>query len=88
LQKEADQLRSELGKLDVYSAALPAADQEPEPLPAPEAAGTEPAAQAVTPAPPASLRHTVATVMTKPSTWFAVTGWALALLLLFRRRSI
>lgn len=30
----------------------------------------------------------VASVMTKPLTWFGVVGWVLALLLLFRRRSI
>ncbi len=31
---------------------------------------------------------TVGGVISKPITWFCVAGWGLALLLLFRRRSI
>jgi len=84
LEREVQRLRDELAARDLHaSAALPAAVEDPALAPPPLPANL-PAVLEDKPA-PATL---VASVMTKPMTWFGVAGWGLALLLLFRRRSI
>ena len=83
LEREVERLRSELA----------ARDAEPPPVvpvvttivPVAASAESEPRPQQ-----PASTNaaSVIAQVITKPLTWFGVGGWILAVLLLFRRRSI
>jgi hypothetical protein len=80
LEGELAGVRGELVKLRIAQEAsgrpvMSAAKVEP-PAPAPpEPAGPEPASAAVPP------------IVKQPALWFAVAGWAVALVLLFRRRS-
>lgn len=78
LESELREARSELAKLRKAEAAAgtapaPAAAMESVAVPAP-----------VAPAPPAALPP----LARQPALWFAVAGWAVAFVLLFRRRSI
>jgi len=84
LEREVQRLREDLAARELKaSGATPDAVEDPALAPPPLSANL-PAVLEDKPA-PATL---VASVMTKPMTWFGVAGWGLALLLLFRRRSI
>jgi hypothetical protein len=72
---EARQARQAQAELSRASADL--VPRPPEPVSMPQVIPMEPA--------PA---ETVTSFISRPFTWFCVTGWGLALLLLFRRRSI
>lgn len=74
LEGELAEVRGELAKLKI---AEPAAGEPP----APPAPVTK--VEAPQPAPAAAP-----SLVEQPALWFAVTGWAVALVLLFRRRSI
>jgi hypothetical protein len=81
LEGELREARNELAKLKRAEAA---AGRPPVPAPVPatrvervEAGPPEPAALAAAPA-----------LVKQPALWFAVAGWAVAFVLLFRRRSI
>jgi hypothetical protein len=84
LEREVDRLRTELAARD----ALPPPPVPVETTTVPVAASGEP----IMPKPQESAStetvNVIAEVMRKPLTWFAVGGWLLAVLLLFRRRSI
>jgi len=90
LEGEVDALRKELARRTMPGRA---SEPEPEPLDtltAPFASGPHEAAPpAPVPVPPtAQAQPAVAPPLVKqPALWFAVAGWALALVLLFRRRS-
>lgn len=86
LHNEAEQLRSELATLQDTEVA--SVVEEAAPVPVMAETPSEEVAPETAVQPPPPLRTTVVAAMTKPSTWFAITGWALALLLLFRRRSV
>ena len=85
LERELAEVRDELAKLRIAGAAAgkPAASAtkvEP-PAPAPEPAPES--------APESASAPAAATPLVKqPALWFAVAGWAVAMVLLFRRRSI
>jgi hypothetical protein len=87
LEDELADVRSELAKLKTARAAAPkpvpltaAAPVEPAPPPAPEPPPPTVAAAPVE-VPPTPL-------VKQPALWFAVSGWAVAVVLLFRRRSL
>ena len=82
LEREVEKLREELAAMRAANASTSRIETTalmPPPLPA--------SALPVMLAEPGPTT-TVASVMTRPLTWFGVAGWGLALLLLFRRRSI
>ena len=81
LESELKGVRDELANLRLAQAAagktsMPVAETAPVEVP-PAAAPAEPAAPAAAPA-----------LVKQPALWFAVAGWAVAFVLLFRRRSI
>jgi hypothetical protein len=82
LEDELRDARTELAKLKRMEAAVPKA--------APPAAPVErviaPAAPVVAPAPPPPAPAPA--LVKQPALWFAIAGWAVAFVLLFRRRSI
>jgi hypothetical protein len=87
LENDVARLRGEIERLKAQPAEGPVpvnpvemVVRPPEPLPAPPELGTVATGSA-----PASA---LPTLVKQPALWFAVAGWALALLLLFRRRSI
>jgi hypothetical protein len=76
LQHEVEQLRAELAK------------REPESEPPVVEAPVEPVRLPDSPPPKARPLDAVAELISKPVTWFGIVGWVVALLLLFRRRTI
>ena len=78
LEREVERLQAELEAAAAERSALLAHTSSSTPAP------TLPAVVEVQP----GRTQTVAAVMTQPMTWFGLAGWVLALLLLFRRRSI
>jgi hypothetical protein len=81
LESELKDVRNELAKLRRAEAA---AGKTPAPAAKVERVEMVPAAVAVAvPAPAAAPA-----LVKQPALWFAVAGWAVALVLLFRRRSI
>ena len=84
LESEVERLETELAKRAV---------EVPPPVVAASASADLPTPPSLENQPPivpdqAGPTATVASMITKPLTWFCVAGWGLALLLLFRRRSI
>ena len=91
LENEVDELRKELarrrpagragepGPLETLTAPLASGPHEETPPPPP------PVAVPPAPLPPAVVAPPL---VKQPALWFAIAGWALALVLLFRRRSI
>jgi hypothetical protein len=82
LEDEVEQLRAELARLQAAPVEPPPvepADVTPQAVPMPEETRTVPEATA---------GEQVAEMLTKPVTWFGIIGWVVALLLLFRRRSV
>ena len=83
LERELAEVRDELAKLRIAGAAAgkPAASatkvEPPAPAPAPESASAS-----------ASAPAAATPLVKQPALWFAVAGWAVAMVLLFRRRSI
>jgi hypothetical protein len=83
LENEVASLRDELARL---RAGRPVEPAKPADISAPAAAvHAEPSAQ-IAPVPIAVVN--AAPLVKQPAIWFAVAGWALALVLLFRRRTI
>jgi len=83
LESELTQVRSELAKLKRAEAAAGKTSTSPTTIEPVEAAPVAPVAVA------APVEPVAAPALVKqPALWFAVAGWAVALVLLFRRRSI
>ncbi len=82
LEEQLTSLRAELAKLKAASGTRP---QDAEPSAA--TTGSQPPVSA-TNADPASEPVAPLPLVKQPALWFAVTGWAIALVLLFRRRSV
>jgi hypothetical protein len=82
LESEVARLEAELAKrpAEVPPVVQVSADFPPRP----EVVASQPQIVPDQPGP----TETVASIITRPLTWFCVAGWGLALLLLFRRRSI
>ena len=84
LENEVASLRDELARLKSARPADPATVAA-----ADEHKATDPPAPPSTQLAPVPLAIVNATPLVKqPALWFAVAGWALALILLFRRRTI
>ena len=87
LENELADLRIELAKLKSARAAAP------KPVPITIAASVAPALPAPEPPPPppveaAPIAIPPTPLVKQPAMWFAVSGWAVAIVLLFRRRSL
>ncbi len=82
LESDLRDARNELAKLRRAEAAAGKTSAPPPKIERIEAAPAPPAAPA--PVPPA----TVPALVKQPALWFAIAGWGVALVLLFRRRSI
>jgi hypothetical protein len=86
LENELADLRIELAKLKAARAAAP------KPVPITIAASVAPALPAPEPPPPppeaAPIANPPTPLVKQPALWFAVSGWAVAVVLLFRRRSL
>lgn len=83
LESELLTVRAELAKTATRDAPVTAAAPPPPPPPAPvlvEAAKTEVS-------PPQVPASSLPTLVRQPALWFAISGWAVAAMLLFRRRS-
>jgi uncharacterized small protein (DUF1192 family) len=82
LENEIASLRDEIARLKAGKPADPVKAAEPStPADAPAAPATQ-----LAPVPIAVVNATP--LVKQPALWFAVVGWALALILLFRRRTI
>lgn len=85
LETELTQTRSELARVRNELATL----RRTEAAPAPAPTMNPPVEAAPPPAPPdPEPPAAVAALVKQPALWFAIAGWAVALVLLFRRRSI
>jgi hypothetical protein len=73
LESDLAEVRDELGKLKISEAA---------------AGRTSASARKVEPPESAPAAAAVAALLKQPALWFAVAGWAVAVVLLFRRRSV
>lgn len=84
--RQADKLEKEVADLRGTSVQLPSAEALPPSDPAPGSPGKQEDSQAPVSAPPLTTR--LARVAAQPAMWFALLGWGVAVVLLFRRRSI
>jgi hypothetical protein len=78
MTKELDGLRDQIEKLRVSEPPLP-------PAPPPAAHLTVTTSDTSAPQP---VRAGLAAYVRQPALWFAVSGWGLAIVLLFRRKTI
>lgn len=85
--KQADKLETQVAKLQ--QGAVPDADSEPQPTLTP-AAERQPITQEDSDPAPASppVITRIVRVAKQPALWFALLGWGVAVLLLFRRRAV
>jgi hypothetical protein len=85
LESELASVRDELAKVRIARIAQPTADQPSAPATSVDLPNRMPGPA---PAPPGPAMPAAPLLVKQPALWFAVAGWTVAVVLLFRRRSI